>query len=331
VETPIISVVAELDEHGLRECALEIIGEGRSLADACNGTLTVLALSHTAGDWLETLRRQDADRVVVIEHPLLAEPTLDIHTAALAQWLAVQPPALLLMSDTVNGHEVAARLAAQLRWAVVTDCLWIKGNPQNGFSAIKPTHQDKVHTAFTCPPGQPLIATLRPGAIGVEMPRGSLTTEIIRWQPALDESLIHVRTVEVIPGDPRHIDLREAERIVAGGRGVRSAEDWHLIEELADALDAAVGGSRQALDLGYIPNERMIGQTGKSVKPRLYLAVGISGASHHLDGVNADALVAINRDRGAPIFSRCALGVVGDLYEILPALTRRIREMRETK
>ncbi len=331
METASICVVAELDENGLRECALEIIGEGRSLADSCGASLTVLVTAPAARDWLEALKRQDVDRVVLIEHPLLADPSPEIHAAALGQWLSEQPPALLLMSDTVNGHETAARLAAQLRWAIVTDCLWVKGSLQSGFNAIKPTHQDQVHTTYTCSPGQPLIATLRPGVIGTETPRGARTAEIIRWQPALDESLMHVRTVEIVPGDPRTIDLREAERIVAGGRGVYMAEDWHLIEELADALDAAVGGSRQALDLGYIPNERMVGQTGKSVKPRLYLAAGISGASHHLDGVNTDALIAVNRDRGAPIFSRCALGVVGDLYEILPALTKRIRELRGMK
>lgn len=331
METSSICVVAELDENGLRECALEIIGEGRALADACGASLTVLTHAHTTGDWLEKLKHQDADRVVLVEHPLLENPSADVHVAALTQWLTAQPPALLIMSDTVNGHELAARLAARLRWAIVTDCLWVKGNPQGGFNVIKPTHQDRVHTTYTSLPEQPLIVTFRPGVIGLESPRGARTPEIIRWQPALDESLIRARTVEIAPGDPHQIDLREAERIVAGGRGVRSAVDWHLIEELADALDAAVGGSRQALDLGYIPNERMIGQTGKSVKPRLYLAAGVSGASHHLDGVSADVLIAINRDRGAPIFTRCSLGVVGDLYEILPALSRRIREHREAK
>jgi electron transfer flavoprotein alpha subunit len=124
------------------------------------------------------------------------------------------------------------------------------------------------------------------------------------------------------------IDLEDAHLIVAGGRGVESAEQWHLIEDLAEALGAAVGGTRVAMDMGYIPRDKMIGQTGKSVRPRLYVAAGVSGVSHHLGGVDAEQMIAVNTDRNAQIMKRCGLGIVGDLREILPLLSRRLVQMK---
>jgi electron transfer flavoprotein alpha subunit len=137
--------------------------------------------------------------------------------------------------------------------------------------------------------------------------------------------------LEIRPGDPRSLPLDEAELVVAGGRGVGSRENWQVIDELADALGASSGGSRVALDLGYIPRQKMIGQTGQNIRPRLYIAAGISGSSHHLGGVRAETLISINKDRSSSIMKQASLGVVGDLHKILPLLVEKLRKFKGEK
>jgi electron transfer flavoprotein alpha subunit len=326
-----VCVIAETNEQGLRECTLEAIGEGRTAADQLGCGLTLILIGHRLDRFIEMAAGQGADTVYLIDHPLLANYSTDGFVGALEESLVELNPRLTLVSATILGQDMAPRLAFRMRMAIITDCLWVKIGSQGETNCIKPAYQEKIHITYTFPPGQAVMASLRPGVIGYIPPRRSRPIELIRHLPKLNETMIRTQKTGSVRGDPHTIDLVEAESVVAGGRGIRIHDDWKLIEDLVDALGAAVGGSRLALDLGYIPRHRLIGQTGQSISPRLYLAVGISGTLHHTEGVKARVMIAINKDRGAPIFNLCDLGIVADLYDLLPALTRRIRQEKTSR
>jgi electron transfer flavoprotein alpha subunit len=318
-------VIAEQDAGGIRDASLEVIGEGRALADALRNRLHVIVLGNELDHLLDPLTRQDVDAVYLVSHTLLSQYTTDAYVNALEQLLASAVPAALLISATAQGSDLAPRLAARLQVPLVDACIWVKAGPAGDIRLVQPIHQDRAHRTLSCPSNQSVVASLRPGLIGLDPPKRWRTPELIRFQPQLQAEQVRTQLVNFTPGDPRQLELAEAETIVAGGRGVRDKESWQLVEELADALGAAVGGSRIALDLGYVPRKSMIGQTGAWIHPRLYLAAGISGASHHLGGVKAGTFISINIDQHAPIFKQGTLNVVGDLHEILPLLIQKIR------
>jgi electron transfer flavoprotein alpha subunit len=197
--------------------------------------------------------------------------------------------------------------------------------------AVTPGYGDKVYLRVACT-GSPQIATLRPGVAGVEKPKGGRTPEVIKVAPELAPDDIRTEMLDYIPGDPRQIDLVEADRIIAGGRGLGGQEGFQTLEKLADLLGAAVGGTRVAVDNRWIPFERQIGQTGKTVAPKLYIACGISGASHHILGAkDSEVIVAVNTDQKANIFKNAQLKVAADLHEVLPALIARLEKIIESE
>lgn len=321
-------VVAEYTAAGLRECTLEALDEGRRLADGLGGRLAVILLGNELSSQVIEAGRWDVDLIFRVEHPLLSPWAAEAWTAALADMWHANDLSLVLFSATPLSQDIAPRLAARLRVGCYLDCVQIRLANQGELRFIRPTYQEKVYTTYTCSPAGQYIASLRPGVIGVDPPKNPRVPQVIAVTPDLEAANLLIQTGEYLPGDPKSVDLTVAEKIVSGGKGVGNPQSWQVIEDLADALEAAVGGSRAALDQGCITRERMVGQTGKSVRPRLYLAVGISGVYHHLAAVEAENVIAINLDRTAPIFARAGLGVVGDLHTILPMLTRRLQERR---
>ncbi len=323
-----IWVIAEGDARAVRDCTLEALGEARALADGLSGRVHAVLLGPDVSLQAEQVKKQDLDAIYRLEHPSLTHRHAEAWLAALAGFLAGQSPGLVLLSATTLGRELAPRLAARLGSPVVTDCVWIKPGPAHDIRLIRASHNGQFQITYSYPVGGCLVASLRPGVVGIAPPIRCRTPDIIAWQPEISAEQMPVREIEFMAGDPRTINLNEAERIVAGGRGVKDTTAWEMIDQVAGALDAAVGGSRPAMDLGYIPRSRMIGRTGTAVKPRLYLAAGISGVTHHMAGVQAEHVIAINTDRSAKIFRQAALGVVGDLHQILPRLAEKIRALR---
>jgi electron transfer flavoprotein alpha subunit len=269
----------------------------------------------------------DTDKIFVLEHNLL-EPIFTSHRIdALAPLLRQHNPLITFCSATLDGQDLAAGLAARLGWELVSGCVWVKAGPDNLPRFIRPVHAGRAQQTISLTPGNACITTLLPGQIGVAQPAASRHAEIIYVSPEIQDTG-RVRLTGILPGDLQHIDLREADRVVAGGRGASDPKSWRLVEDLAEALDAPLGGSRLALDAGRIPTERMIGQTGKEIAPHLYIAVGISGLLHHLGGVHAHHLIAINNDRSAPVFRQSTLGILGDLNQILPLLIERLSQAK---
>jgi electron transfer flavoprotein alpha subunit len=318
-------VVIEQDANGVRAAALEAAGEGRALADALRMRLHLVALGGELDGLVSELSRLDADALYLLQHPLLENGSPGLQVDALSELLSGFLPGPVLFSATPLGDELAPRLAARLGLPFAADCIWAKVGPVGDLRLVQPIHQEQAQRTLSLPAGSGLVASLRPGVIGIDLPKRSRQPEVVQIQPQLVAERDTVEIVGFERGDPRRLPLPEAEVIVAGGRGVRDAEAWKLLEALADALGAALGGTRLALDLGYIERQQMIGQTGAWIQPRLYLAAGISGVPHHLGGVKAGVLVAINSDAHAPIFLQGTLNVAGDLHQVLPRLIEKIQ------
>ena len=321
-------VIGEQREGHLHEATLEVLGEARSLADQLGGELGAIILGHQVGELATSLIHYGADSVYLVEHSLLRDYTTDGYVGVLAQLIASRAPLLVMMGGTPNGQDLAPRLAARLRGPLVTDCIMVKLNSHGELEMTKPMYQDKVHATVVCSERMPKTVTMRPGARGKDAPNYSRQGQVVQIDPKMEEHLIRTRSVQFIKGDPKQIDLSQAEVVIAGGGGVGGPDGWGVIEKLAEVLGAAVGGSRVAMDQACIERRRMIGQTGKSIRPKLYLAAGISGASQHVGGVrDSELIIAINTDSAAPILKQADLGIVGDLHEILPALTAKLQQL----
>ena len=291
----------------------EVMGDAADLAEALGAKARAIATGIDAA----VLAAAGAESVLVLDAPYRA----DVYAAAIADAVGQRPPAVL-MPGTANGSDLAPRLGVRLGAACLLDCAWIRPEA-GGLAAARWAYDDRVLERWDVPAGVPLVATMRPGSRSNPTPRPR--------QPEVEplnapERSGAVRRLRLLPADPGSVRLAEAERIVAAGLGIGSAEMVPLVQELADLLGAALGASRPVADRGWVPADRQIGSTGQMVSPRLYFAVGISGASQHLAGIrDAATVVAVNTDPACPMMARATLGAVGDAAEILPALNRALR------
>lgn len=315
-------VVAEPTEEGIHAASLEALEEAR----AVGGSPAAVILGDPVPEGIPPLlAAHGAARVLCLEGEALGEWDPEVHATALAAALAAERPRAVLLGHTTRGRLLAPRLAVALDAGCATDCIALRARPDGIFEAIRPAFGDRLYATVVIDARFPAVVTLRPGAIGPARPEPGRQAVVERCRVAASLAGSGRCRRRLIPPDPAKVDLREAERIVAGGRGVGGPEGFALLQELADLLGATLGGSRVAVDLGWLPWERQIGQSGRNVSPRLYLACGISGASQHLMGIReAGTVIAINTDRSAPIFSVAHLGVVGDWRVVVTALLARL-------
>jgi electron transfer flavoprotein alpha subunit len=300
----------------------EVMGDAAELAEA----LGVPAVAVAAGGEPEALAAAGASRVLTLAAPYDAE----VHAAAIAGALP-QPPAALLLPGTGDGSDLAPRLAGLLGAACLLDCAWLRpglSGPQpagpEGVALVagRWAHDDRALERWEVPAGTPLVATMRPGSRGSPRPRTRPLQVEELTAPSRPPRVRHLRRR---PADPGSVELTDAERIVAAGLGIGSAERLGEVRALADRLGAALGASRPLADRGWVAFERQIGTTGQRVSPRLYMALGISGAAQHLGGLRqVETLVAVNIDPACPMMARATLAAVGDATEVVAALLRRL-------
>ncbi len=332
---PLIVVVAEAFWGKLDRVSFELLADARKLAVTLKGKVEVVLLCapDETADLLSELGVHVREVIHLAEDAAFKEFSTETRLAALEQILKSIGPNLVFLGATTNGRDVAPRLAARLQWAYFPHCLLVKssgGGAQMDLTRV--THGGRVHVQASWPTASPAILTIKAGVADApaaeKRPRGD--AEIRRHAISIPPSRTRLKTR--IAADPKALDIREAERLVAGGRGVGGKKDFELLRSLADAMGASLAASRVAVDLGWIEYERQVGQTGKSVSPRLYVAAGISGASHHLMGMReSEKIVAINLDKQAPIFSVAHFGVVGDLHAVVPRLTERIKRDKDAR
>lgn len=325
---PEIWVMAEWQAGKWPTVTLELLGDAYSLAQKARWRVAVVAFAKpgdvTDNDCQE-LAAYGANRVYLLENEDFCQPDGPLgYSNVLEEFFREVQLRLLLVPSTILWVECASLLMARWNGTIVPDGMSFRLSPDGKLDVIRYAWRDKVHMTVSIKKDFPWCVCLRPGVAGVGRGNARGKTEIIRRQ-VTSSGQKGVKVNQLFSPDPNEIDLLEADRIVAGGRGVNGSEGFQLLERLAHGLEAGVGASRVAVDLGWVPYSRQIGQTGKTVKPRLYVAVGISGASQHVDGMNgSEVIIAINNDPKANIFKYCHLGFVGDAEPIIHALIRML-------
>jgi electron transfer flavoprotein alpha subunit len=323
-------VIAEHDNGILKGGTSELLGEGRKLADELGVPLEGVLL----GDGVQALGEEmvslGADKVYVADHPLLSLYRTGPYADILSGLINMKLPEIILVSATTQGRDLAPRVAARIGAGLTADCTALEINPEERLLVqTRPAFGGNLMATIHCPAARPQMATVRPNVMKKAQREPSRQGEIEVVPVHLDEKGIATKILEVIRlEEGQEVNLLDAQVVVSGGRGLGKAENFALIRELAEVLGAAVGASRATVDAGWIPAYHQVGQTGKTVQPKLYVACGISGAVQHLAGMSSsDTIVAINRDPNAPIFDVATYGIVGDLFEIVPALTAKLREL----
>ena len=322
-------VFAETRGADLRKVAGEAVSVARRLADASGGgeVHAVVAGPPGVAQKAETLGRFGADVVLAIEHPALATFAREAVAATIAQRAKSATYRAIVLGFTAQGRDLGPRLAAKLDAPIVSDVtdVQIAGD---SLTVKHPAYANKVVVTLSIT-GTPAIVSVRPSAFAAtEVARAARVEPLA---PAVDPASTRVKVVQVIEGAKGRPDLADAPVIVAGGRGLKAPENFKLVEDLADAFgNAAVGATRAVTDEGWRPHADQIGQTGRQVSPQLYVAIGISGAIQHLAGMRTSkTIVAINKDKEAPIFKVADYGIVGDVLEVVPALTQAVREAKK--
>ena len=322
-----IWIIAEQREGELRKISFELTSEARRLADQMGQSVTAILLGSNIKEKAAELGKYGADKVIVADDSRLATYTTDAYVSVIAQLAQSMEPAIILLGASVQGKDLSGRLAARLGVGMVQDC--VAFSLENGnLVAKRPIYAGKAYATATFQDSAPQIATARPNVLELNEPDASKSAEVVDAEFSLDDSQLKTKVIEVIQEEGAKVDLTEAEKIVSGGRGMKGPENFNILEELANIIDATVGASRSAVDSGWRPHSDQVGQTGKVVSPNLYIACGISGAIQHLAGMSTSKIiVAINKDPEAPIFQKADYGVVGDLFEVVPAVTEEIKKI----
>ena len=322
-----VLIVAETRGDGLASITAELLGAGRAIADALSAPLGALLLGQGVGSLVAGAAALGADRVYVMDHPSLAEYHAEAHTAALAAAVAAAGPKVVLLGHTPIGRDLGPRAAFRLGAGLVTDCIafTVEGGE---LRATKPVYGGKV-LATVAWEGEGLrLATLRPKAVEPAAPQPGQGAPVVVLDPPPDLGGGRLRVLDRKRAPAEGPRIEEAPVVVTGGRGMGSGANFKHLEEVAALLGGAVGGSRAATDAGWTTSAQQVGLTGKVVKPKLYIAVGVSGAMQHMAGCQgAKTIVAINTDARAPIFQYAHFGVVGDWAKVLPAFAVKCREL----
>lgn len=321
-----IWILAEHDGGNFALCSFELLGEARRLAQKLAGTVAALVLAGDDELPIDVLGHYGADRVYLIDDPRLHHYDPTVAVASITRLCRLHQPVLMLFPATTTGSDLAARLAVSQDWSLVPHCVNIQIRGDR-IELVRPLAQRGIHGVFSASQSGPGIVTILPDTLGVERPERARRTMVERVTAVIPQHQ-DIEVCGFVAADPRTSDLGEAEIIVAAGRGVGSLDNMRLVEELATVIGGSVAGTRPVVDLGWLPHSRQVGQTGTSVRPRLYIACGISGAAQHVAGMrDAGTIVAVNTDRGAPIFDIADLGIVDDVTKVLPLLTQCCRAL----
>lgn len=311
--------------------SLELLGCGRTLANSKSVPLSAVWIGNDISAQASSIGAFGADLIYLVEDPELSKYRVVPYCRVVSSIIRQVKPEIVLFGASILGRDLAPRVANRLKTGLTADCTELSIDPSTGaLLQTRPAFGGNVMATIVCPNHRPQMATVRPGVMKPLPYDSSRRGEIVPVSVGLKKSDLKVLIREVIKETHRKIDLSEAEIIVAGGRGVGGKSQFGVIFELADSLNGEVGASRAAVEAGWVGNEHQVGQTGKAVRPKLYIACGISGAIQHLAGISgADFIVAINLDSQAPIFKMADVSIVGDLHRVLPLLIAEVQKFRK--
>lgn len=333
-----VYVYAQQVDNEISSIALELLGKARELAKDLDTNVTAVLIGSDVKGLTDRLARYGADRVIVVDDPELKDYRTEPYTHALASVIKEYKPDIMLVGATAIGRDLGPRVSARVQTGLTADCtvLEIGDFPLNPIPNQEQKHNQLLMTrpafggntiaTIACPNNRPQMATVRPGVMQKIAPIEGAQAEIIEFNPGFTPDNKYVEILEVVKSVKETVDIQSAKILVSGGRGVGSEENFKILRDLADAIGGEVSCSRAVVENGWLSVDHQVGQTGKTVRPNVYFAIGISGAIQHVAGMEeSDVIIAINKDEDAPIFDVADYGIVGDLNKIVPQLTEAIK------
>ena len=335
-----VYVFAQQVDNELSGIAFELLGKAKELAADLSTDVTAVLISSGVKGLADQLAEYGADKVIVVDDPELKEYRTEPYAHALASVINEYKPEIVLVGATAIGRDLGPRVSARVATGLTADCTVLEIgdfpiNPvpnqeqkHNQLLMTRPAFGGNTIATIACPDNRPQMATVRPGVMQKIDPIAGAKAEVIEYNPGFTPNNKYVEILDVVKELSDTVDIMDAKILVSGGRGVGSAENFKILQDLADVIGGTVSCSRAVVDNGWLPKELQVGQTGKTVRPNVYFAIGISGAIQHTAGMEeSDIIVAINKDETAPIFDVADYGIVGDLNKIVPKLTEELKKV----
>lgn len=320
-------VFVEQTDGEAAKVSWELLGKGKELATKLGVELCSIVIGQNVEPLCSEAFQHGAEKVYLMDAPVYADYRTQSYLEAMYHLVAQYKPEVILMGATGMGRDLAGAVATRIGTGLTADCTGLDIDDKRNLMQTRPAFGGNIMATIMCDKYRPQMATVRPHVMQMPEPSPGAGGQIIRASFTPPEDQILVKVLEIIrDSDSKHkVDIGGADFIISGGRGMMGPENFPILEELAKALNGVVGASRSAVDAGWMPHDRQVGQTGKTVRPKIYIACGISGAIQHLVGMqDSDLIIAINRDKDAPIFEVAHYGIVGDLFQIVPLLTKKI-------
>ena len=321
-----VYVFVEQREGVIQNVAFELLGKARELADILNEKVCAILLGNKIADKAQECVFYGADTVCCVDAPELEAYLTEPYTQAICRIVKENNPSILLIGATTIGRDLGPRISARLETGLTADCTGLDISENRDLMMTRPAFGGNLMATILCKEHRPQMSTVRPGVMRMGKRDTERKGEIKNITVNFDASKFKVRLVKSVKEEKQRIDITEANILVSGGRGVGSEEGFNALREFANTIEAEVSSSRAMVDAGVMGHDRQVGQTGKTVRPDVYFALGISGAIQHLAGMEeSDYIIAINKDKFAPIFQVADLGIVGDLKQIVPLLTEKLK------
>lgn len=331
-----VFIYAQQVDNKIDNIAYELIGKGRELADALGTDVTAILVGSGVKDLTDSLGEYGADKVIVVDDPQLKDYRTEPYTHAVASVINEFKPEIMLVGATAIGRDLGPRVSARVATGLTADCTFLEigdfRDKPNQLLMTRPAFGGNTIATIACPDNRPQMATVRPGVMQKLERIPGRKAEVIEYKTEFVPDHKYVEILDIVKSVSETVDIMDAKILVSGGRGMGSAENFKMLEELAEALGGQVSCSRAVVDAGWKPKALQVGQTGKTVRPNLYIACGISGAIQHLAGMEeSDVIIAINKDESAPIFDVADYGIVGDVKAIVPKLTEAVKSVAGNK
>lgn len=333
-----VFIYAQQVDGEISPIAYELLGKAKDLAADLDTDVTAVLLGSNVKALADSLAQYGADRIIVVDSPVLEIYRTEPYTQALAAVINEYKPDIMLVGATAIGRDLGPRVSARVGTGLTADCTQLeigdfplnplpnKEQKHNQLLMTRPAFGGNTIATIACPDNRPQMATVRPGVMQKIDPIEGAKAEVVEFNPELKENNCYVEILDVVKEVTEVADIQDAKILVSGGRGVGSKENFKILQDLADAVGGTVSCSRAVVDNGWMPKDLQVGQTGKTVRPTVYFAIGISGAIQHTAGMEeSDIIIAINKDESAPIFDVADYGIVGDLNKIVPLITEAVK------
>ncbi len=324
-------VFIEQNDGKIEGVSLELLGAGRKLADKLDVPLSGVLLGYEIKSLCQEVIAYGADQVYVIDHEVMKDYRTESYMKAVINLAEKYKPEIFLYGATSNGKDLASAVATDLSTGLTADTTMLDVEVDKRLlEASRPAFGGNIMATILCKKHRPQMATVRPKVMKALEPDPDRQGEVIEEAITLSEDGMRTKVIKVVKDVTKKVNLADAHVVVAGGKGMGDFQNFQLIHDLADAIGATVGGTRDVVEAGWLPHEQQVGQTGETITPKVYFAIGISGAIQHVVGMkNSEFIIAINKDPDAPIFDVATYGIVGDALEIVPKLIKELKEARE--